>query len=320
MVGIIIVTEFKKINLNFVAKLLVVSGYYYDMGYVNKSEVIDLMDSMNECQPWANHPTGTYLAAGAFLNQKLHICGGYNTNNYSTYETCFLISPTSAEPTLNLTIGSDESAAINFQGKLWYTGGENLDTGSLMRTEILSDAQVFPGPDLPYPVRGHCIVKVSEETILITGGATSGLTKTNNRQTWFYNANGWTRGPDMIESRERHGCSSFWLNGVEIIAVSPGYGSSGTSIEFLNLNQENPQWIQGASLPDYYYDNRGHQMVSNNEILFYINTNDNIFLRLDCQSLQDCHWISLDQKLEFPRVNAVVSLIPDNLSNCTNFN
>ena len=49
----------------------------------------------------------------------------------------------------------------------------------------------------------------------------------------------------MIESRERHGCSSFWLNGVEIIAVSPGYGSSGTGIEFLNLNQENPQWIQG---------------------------------------------------------------------------
>ena len=111
--------------MNFVAKLLVVSGYYFDMGYVNKSEVIDLMDSMNECQPWANHPTGTYLAAGAFLNQEFQICGGYNTNNYSTFETCFHISPTSAEPTLNLTIGSDESAAINFQGKLWYTGGES---------------------------------------------------------------------------------------------------------------------------------------------------------------------------------------------------
>ena len=79
-------------------------------------------------------------------------------------------------------------------------------------------------------------------------------------------------------------------------------------------------FVSGTSLPDYYYDNRGHQMVSNNDILFYINTNDNIFLRLDCQSLQDCHWISMDQKLEFPRVNAVVSLIPDTLSNCTNIN
>ena len=57
-----------------------------------------------------------------------------------------------------------------------------------MRTEILSETQVFPGPDLPYPVRGHCILKVSEETILITGGATIGLAKTNNKQTWFYNA------------------------------------------------------------------------------------------------------------------------------------
>ena len=82
-----------------------------------------------------------------------------------------------------------------------------------------------------------------------------------------------------------------------------------------------PIFVSGASLPDYYFDNRGHQMVSNNEILFYINTNDNIFLQLDCQSsLEDCHWISMDQKLEFPRVNAVVSLIPDNLSNCTNSN
>ena len=61
-------------------------------------------------------------------------------------------------------------------------------------------------------------------------------------------------------------------------------------------------------------------MVSNGDILFYINTNDNVFLRLDCQSLQDCHWITMDQKLEFPRVNAVVSLIPDSLTNCTNFN
>ena len=116
-----------------------------------------------------------------------------------------------------------------------------------MRTEILSETQVSTGPDLPYPVRGHCIVKVSEETVLLTGGASNA--KTNKRQTWFYNTfSNWTRGPNMIEGRERHGCSSFWLDGEQIIAVSPGYGSSGTGIEFLNLNQENPQWIKGKYL------------------------------------------------------------------------
>ena len=65
---------------------------------------------------------------------------------------------------------------------------------------------------------------------------------------------------------------------------------------------------------DYRYD--GHQMVSNGDSLFYINTYYNIFLRLDCTSLQDCHWITMEQKLEFRRADAVVSLVPDELVEC----
>ena len=52
----------------------------------------------------------------------------------------------------------------------------------------------------------------------------------------------------MIDERRSFGCASFWLsNGEEIIAVSPGGtgGSSSKATEFLNLYQENPQWIQG---------------------------------------------------------------------------
>ena len=66
-------------------------------------------------------------------------------------------------------------------------------------------------------------------------------------QTWFYDASSgfWTRGPDMIEERGYHGCAAFWLNGEEIIAVSSGWSNRGAT-EFLNLSQENPQWIQGT--------------------------------------------------------------------------
>ena len=59
-------------------------------------------------------------------------------------------------------------------------------------------------------------------------------------------------------------------------------------------------------------------MVSNGDTIFYVNTVDNIFLQLDCQSLQDCQWIFMEQKLEFPRTDAVVTLVPDDLCNCTN--
>ena len=50
----------------------------------------------------------------------------------------------------------------------------------------------------------------------------------------------------MIEPRYRHACTSFWLNGEHVIMVTPGYPSSSNATEFLNLNQENPQWIPGT--------------------------------------------------------------------------
>ena len=68
-------------------------------------------------------------------------------------------------------------------------------------------------------------------------------------------------------------------------------------------------------MPDDYSD-YGHEMVSNGDRLFYINTDDNIFLRLECTSLQDCQWISMEQKLESPRYDAVVSLVPGELVEC----
>ena len=109
------------INFYFAAKLLVVGGV--DISYVTKSEIIDLMNPMNECQPWADHPTGTRYAAGAFINNTLHICGGYRL---STLDDCYLISPTSAESSTSLRLGSSYSAASSYQGAsgaLIYTGG-----------------------------------------------------------------------------------------------------------------------------------------------------------------------------------------------------
>ena len=51
----------------------------------------------------------------------------------------------------------------------------------------------------------------------------------------------------MIQERHSHGCSSFWLQGNQILVVSPD--SSGVkTVEFLDLAQENPQWIQGSIL------------------------------------------------------------------------
>ena len=46
-----------------------------------------------------------------------------------------------------------------------------LDGDFLKRTELISLNQVSPpGLDLPYLVSEHCIIKISEEEFLLTGG------------------------------------------------------------------------------------------------------------------------------------------------------
>ena len=69
-------------------------------------------------------------------------------------------------------------------------------------------------------------------------------------ETWLYTSasNHWTKWPDMIEARHAHGCSSFLLNGNQILAVSPGGTANQKSMEFLDLARENPKWIHGTFL------------------------------------------------------------------------
>ena len=103
--------------------MLVVGGYYNN-SYVTKTEVIDLINPMNLCQPWADHPTGTYRAAGAFINNALHICGGYTPDEFYS-DDCYLIGPTSAESSTSLRTGSQYSAGVSHLGSLLYTGGDS---------------------------------------------------------------------------------------------------------------------------------------------------------------------------------------------------
>ena len=74
--------------------------------------------------------------------------------------------------------------------------------------------------------------------------------------------------------------------------------------------------ISGPSLPTNY-NVIAHEIVSNGETLFYINTYDNVFLQLMCdESLEGCHWDTLASQLEFPRESAFITLIPNHMADC----
>ena len=141
-----------------------------DDNYVIKSEVIDLVNSSKSCQPWADHPTGTYIAAGAFVDSQVILCGG-TTPDKQLSNDCHLIAPKSSEAIVSLNVGSTYSAAAEINGRVLVAGG--WSNGGIKRTELISINQVIPGADLPHPIDHHCIIKFNNEDILLTGGAGS---------------------------------------------------------------------------------------------------------------------------------------------------
>ena len=156
------------LNFHFAAKLLVVSGADSGNNYVTKSEVLDLSNPSKACQPWEDHPTGTKYAAGALVDNQVILCGGLTPDNaYST--DCHRISPNTTEAIVSLNIGSQCSASIEFQEKLLLSGGDG-DDGSLNRIEFINLTHAYPGPDLPYPVSSHCLIKTGNDDFMLTGG------------------------------------------------------------------------------------------------------------------------------------------------------
>ena len=52
----------------------------------------------------------------------------------------------------------------------------NLDNESLQfltNTNFVDMVGVIGGPSLPVPLAGHCLIKISDERVLFTGGITS---------------------------------------------------------------------------------------------------------------------------------------------------
>ena len=149
--------------------MLVVSGTDADdaSNYVTKSEVIDLANPSKSCQPWADHPTGTRFAAGAFVDSQVILCGGYILGEQLS-NGCHLITPESSEAIVSLNVGTSFSAAAEINGRVIVAGG--WANGEIKRTELITLNQSLPGPDLPHPFYHHCIIKVENEELFLTGG------------------------------------------------------------------------------------------------------------------------------------------------------
>jgi hypothetical protein len=155
-------------------KLLVTTGY--NVGS-KKTEVFDLMNTTKSCKPLADYPLDTVqLAAGGLLNNSIPlICGGRGPT--VNLDDCFVAGKLSSSksPPVKLSQWRVRAAGSVFNGStLWLTGGyiasNHYSTPESKSTEFIDMNGSRPGPDLPMPLRMHCVVSVNETTAIVIGG------------------------------------------------------------------------------------------------------------------------------------------------------
>ena len=101
------------------------------------------------------------------------------------------------------------AASVMLNSHLWWiTGGLDAADNSTLRTSILvnSDLEVTPGPDLPLPLRGHCLLKLNETHVLLNGGHHGSTVYFNRTYLLEWETGVWTRLPNFNNKRANHAC------------------------------------------------------------------------------------------------------------------
>ena len=132
------------------------------------------------------------------------------------------------------------SSAIINQEILWITGGAFHQTS----TELVDPTLPFalPGPELPLPFDGHCMTKINDSTIVLTGGignegAMLMVDTTKDFEMTF--------GPKMKTHRWLHGCAIIEVQNEIHVIVAGGYDENGVTRSTELWNSKTSEWIQG---------------------------------------------------------------------------
>ena len=205
-------------------------------------ELIDL-DTKNRCiKPFPIE----YGRGGLINDDTILSCNSYDTFN------CYSMSLNDLQPKLlNFTLKPRNypASVVLDTGRFWLTGGSQPTNFSIRTddTEIISQTDVKPGPTLPEPIDGHCMVRINSTTIALLSGKVSG---SNTDKTWFIHTNTepWMKvaGPTVNTARYIPGCAKFEFKGDTFLALmGSGQPQHAKKVEFLKIKDTN--WITGKN-------------------------------------------------------------------------
>ena len=225
--------------------------------WVKDSEVIDLFyETHHQLFKYENHPKALLGSTGAFINNKMVICGGSDGHpgfGGTCKKECYIIEQESSSFHVDMIQKRAYAASVVIADNLWILGGyDNFVMEPQRTSEYIStiDGITWPGPNLPISLYNQAVVDINQSCIMLIGGFDGDASD----KTFYFShmTKLWTIGPNLLQARFAHSAGVITDNTtqeVHIVAV----GGKTCIIEntfdcFLNtveiLNEES-QWILG---------------------------------------------------------------------------
>ena len=99
-----------------------------------------------------------------------------------------------------------------------------------------------------------------------------------------------------------------------------GFFSGMSSVEFLSLEDENAEWVEGPSMPRELMEFTLLTSPEEDGVLaiggISGSTREAAIFKMTCTGSLNCEWTELEQTLDIGRSDHVAFLIPDELTSC----
>ena len=230
-------------DILFTAKILVYNG--------QTEEIIDMSQEQKNSKYQIYNPIPIQATRGIFgtlVQGQPFMCGGidYETRRHHVLKTFYHVGNDDAGLGTMLCQRFYGSCVELKSKSVWIVGGKTRNNTRwkdthLETTEIIIKSSNDPlkhiqGPNLPFTISHHAMIKYDDHRIFIIGGDQDGVI---TNQTWIVDQLDdfkITRGPSMIEKRSGFSCGSIILNGKYVILVAGGNGERlGTTLKSVEI-------------------------------------------------------------------------------------
>ena len=222
---------------------------------------------------------------------------------------------------------SDQVGGAMINGSLLAIGGKSDSSAKMETIEMIHPTDGSKSlPDFLHGSRSHCLTKLNDKQVMVSGGHKTGQDYASDVVILDLTTNTWTPTHSLKLGRGSHGCGTFWMKGRQIAIVGGGYAKLNhgygyiDSVELLDL-QLDAGWVAGPRLDvknsrqQYLTSPNGQGIIAlGGKATSYYNT----IYEFKCDpgnSLDECQWFTLQQKLKYAWAKFAAMYIPDSLAN-----